>query len=45
MQERENSINISRNMPGAYFSLIANERARAECKRTRDARDHAADAS
>ena len=42
----KNSINISRDMPGAYFSLIANERARAECKRTREqSRDHAADAS
>ena len=42
----KNSINISRDMPGAYFGLTANERARAECKRTREqSRDHAADAS
>ena len=42
----KNSINISRDMPGAYFSLIANKRARAECKHTREkSRDHAADAS
>ena len=41
-----NSINICRDMPGEYYGLIVNERARAEFERTRkQTRELSADAS
>jgi hypothetical protein len=44
-KSEKDSINVCREMPGAYYSLIANERARAECERTRrQSRNRAADA-